>query len=90
MTPSLLHPHPPCQASTAFDAPDSVELLFGPELLTAERRLQTALGCLVVAPGRLWRAAGFKLAPIGTGRKYIDGVLVPVETPEPDYDAYPC
>ena len=28
--------------------------------------------------------------PAAAGMKYVDGLLVPVHTPEPDWDAYPA
>jgi hypothetical protein len=36
------------------------------------------------------QVSGFVVNPAAAGMKYVDGLLVPVGTPEPDYDAYPA
>ena len=36
------------------------------------------------------QVAGFVINPSAPGRKYVDGLLVPVATADPDWDAYPC
>ncbi len=36
------------------------------------------------------QVAGFYLNPRDKGEKYVDGVLVPLSTPEPDWDVYPA
>jgi hypothetical protein len=39
---------------------------------------------------RAAQVAGFVVNPRAAGGKYIDGVLSPLSTPDPDYDAYPA
>ena len=36
------------------------------------------------------QVSGFVVNPAVAGMKYVDGLLVPVSTPEPDWDAYPA
>ena len=35
------------------------------------------------------QVSGFVVNPAAPGRKYVDGVLVPLHAAEPDWDAYP-
>jgi hypothetical protein len=43
---------------------------------------------MLMAPLPSRQVAGFAVDPPQPGRKFIDGVLVAWDTPEPDYDTY--
>jgi len=76
----------------ALDCAQACELVFGGELIRDDRELVTLLGPHVFvcseAGEPTWRVAGFALCAPGTGRKYVDGRLVPADAAEPDYDDY--
>ena len=71
-------------------APPSTEqeLIFSGERCEDARRLKHYGVC----ENWIVQVAGFVVAPRGAAdaRKYVDGVLVPLSTPEPDWDAYPA
>ena len=77
------------QAVAAFAHTSPCELVLGGEVLEPSRILQRVLGCLISGPGYEWRVVGFRIERPGTGGKYVDGLLVPASTPDPDWDAYP-
>jgi hypothetical protein len=44
---------------------------------------------LTLSRAAVSQVAGFVVNPLAAGRKYVDGVLVPLATADPDFDAYP-